>query len=272
MKKERLLVVLCALCMVAASVGEAAAKERRRSKIRPDIVFVGDPVLISRDLLQSEARRISELSEYLDKYGWPDFAEIQEVVPEKPWAAYEVHLFYVRRMRHLVFSRVNVAPSVTDFGVRKYDGRITPEDLARLLGIRPAPVPTPVVVAAAPPPPPPPVTRKRIVLRGVYFDFDRAEIRADARPVLDEAIRVLKEEGGVNVVAEGHTDNVGGDEYNQGLSLRRAAAVKDYLVAGTIPDQRVQVTGFGETLPVASNDTEDGRAQNRRVELRVVEQ
>ena len=107
------------------------------------------------------------------------------------------------------------------------------------------------------------------MLRGVHFDFNKAPIRADARPVLDEAIATLKREGGIVVIAEGYTDNVGSDAYNMKLSQRRANAVRDYLVAGGISPRRITAEGFGEFHPVATNDTADGRAQNRRVELRV---
>jgi len=117
---------------------------------------------------------------------------------------------------------------------------------------------------------PPSQVQKRIVLRGVNFDFDKATIRADARPVLDEAIRILRQEGGVAVIAEGHTDAVGSPEYNQKLSERRAEAVRQYLVDGGIQPDRIRLEGYGESRPVASNDTADGRAQNRRVELRVL--
>jgi len=136
----------------------------------------------------------------------------------------------------------------------------------------PAAPPPPPAMAEAPPPAPapaPPVARKKIVLRGVNFDFDKSAIRSDAKPVLDAAIQTLKEEGGVAVIAEGHTDAVGSDAYNQRLSMRRADAVRDYLVAGGISASRIKVEGHGESRPVATNDTEDGRAQNRRTELRV---
>ncbi|MBI1818470.1 MAG: OmpA family protein [Deltaproteobacteria bacterium] len=131
-----------------------------------------------------------------------------------------------------------------------------------------APPPAPRVVAQAPPPRPAPA-KKKIVLRGVNFDFDKSVIRADGKPVLDEAIATLKKEGGVAVISEGYTDSKGTDEYNQKLSERRAQAVRDYLVKGGIAADRIRVEGFGETHPVASNDTDDGRAQNRRVELRI---
>jgi outer membrane protein OmpA-like peptidoglycan-associated protein len=135
----------------------------------------------------------------------------------------------------------------------------------------PPPPKAPEVAAAAPPPPPAPapVEKKKIVLRGVNFDFDQSDLRADARPVLDEAVATLKQEGTIAIVTEGHTDAVGTDGYNQALSLRRANAVRDYLVAGGIDAARIEVEGYGESRPVASNGTADGRAQNRRVELRV---
>jgi outer membrane protein OmpA-like peptidoglycan-associated protein len=129
----------------------------------------------------------------------------------------------------------------------------------------PPPPPPPPPPAAAPPPPP---VKKKIVLRSVHFDFDKSNIRKDARPVLDEAVNVLQHEGEVTVIAEGHTDSKGTDEYNLKLSRRRAQAVRDYLVSHGIAASRIRTEGFGESKPVASNDTEDGRAQNRRVELR----
>ena len=107
------------------------------------------------------------------------------------------------------------------------------------------------------------------MLRAVYFDFDKSNIRPDAAPVLDEAVDILKEEGEANVVAEGHTDGIGTVQYNLGLSQRRASSVRKYLVDHGLAANRIRTEGFGKSRPVATNDTEDGRAQNRRVELRV---
>ena len=135
----------------------------------------------------------------------------------------------------------------------------------------PPPAAPPAALAQAPAAPrAAPPMKKKLVLRGVRFDFGKATIRADARPVLNEAIATLKQQGGIPVIAEGHTDNVGTDAYNMKLSQRRAQSVRDYLVAGGISPRRIRVEGFGESRPVASNDTDDGRAQNRRVELRVL--
>ena len=135
------------------------------------------------------------------------------------------------------------------------------------------PAPAPVAQAAPPPPPPPPPpplpVKKKIVLRGVHFDFDKATIRPDSMPVLREAANTLKDNPAIEVVVEGHTDGKGTEVYNQRLSLRRANAVRDYLTKLGVAATRTTVRGKGKSQPVASNDTDDGRAQNRRVELLV---
>jgi OOP family OmpA-OmpF porin len=130
--------------------------------------------------------------------------------------------------------------------------------------------------AEAPPPPPPPPppprpapTHRRIVLRGVNFDFDKATIRHDAADILEEAAELLRGQPDVDVWVDGHTDAIGSDEYNQRLSERRARAVVDYLAHHGVSASRLHPRGFGESRPVTSNDTEEGRAQNRRVELNI---
>jgi OOP family OmpA-OmpF porin len=120
------------------------------------------------------------------------------------------------------------------------------------------------------PEPPPPVVKQKIVLRGVNFDFDKSTIRPDAAEILGEAARILREEPNVAVSVDGHTDARGTDEYNQRLSERRANAVVERLNRLGVGPSRLQPQGFGESRPVASNDTEEGRAQNRRVELNVI--
>jgi len=128
--------------------------------------------------------------------------------------------------------------------------------------------------AEQPPPPPPPAlpppTSRRIVLRGVNFDFDQSAVRPDSRPILDEAAAVLKQNPDVRVSVEGHTDYVGTDEYNEKLSVRRAEAVARYLANRGVTPSRMQVIGYGKSRPLADNATEDGRAENRRVELKVL--
>jgi len=131
--------------------------------------------------------------------------------------------------------------------------------------------PPPPPPAPEPPPEPAPARRK-IILRGVNFDFDRSNIRPDAQPILNAAIDVLRQEPDINVSVQGYTDSVGTEAYNQGLSQRRAESVRNYLVSGGISAARLTAVGYGESHPVATNETADGRAQNRRVELRVLGQ
>jgi len=134
----------------------------------------------------------------------------------------------------------------------------------------PAPLPmaTPMPMAAqvtAPPAAPPEKTR--IVLRGVHFDFNKFNIRPDDEPVLDEAVESLKEHPDVTVNVNGYCDAVGGVEYNLRLSRERAAAVVQYLSEHGVAAARLVAHGYGKTNFVASNDTAEGRAQNRRDEL-----
>jgi len=135
----------------------------------------------------------------------------------------------------------------------------------------PPPPPEPTPAPEPPPPPAPEPVKEKIVLRGVNFDFDRAEIRGDAGVILDEAIEILKRNPDRQVVIEGHTDWTGPEEYNQSLSENRAEAVKKYLVENGVDEARLSTVGYGESQPVAPNDTRDGRNRNRRVEMKVLE-
>ncbi|MCF6251409.1 MAG: OmpA family protein [Methylococcaceae bacterium] len=100
---------------------------------------------------------------------------------------------------------------------------------------------------------------------GVLFDFDKATIKSGYENVFDNAIKVLKLNPGLTVEIQGHTDSKGSATYNQNLSERRAVSVKQLLVNNGIAATRLTTRGFGEAKPVASNDTEAGRAHNRRV-------
>lgn len=102
------------------------------------------------------------------------------------------------------------------------------------------------------------------------FDVGRADIKPAMRPVLDEMARNL--DPGVRVWVVGHTDSTGSEATNQPLSVERAQAVRSYLVGRGVPSTRIHVDGRGEREPVASNDTDAGRAQNRRVEVLLAEQ
>ena len=108
----------------------------------------------------------------------------------------------------------------------------------------------------------------------VLFDFDKAEIRPDARPTLDKLAELIMQSGDATVAVEGHTDSKGNDAYNLKLSERRAQAVRDYLKdVRSVPGDRMTVKGIGENRPVAQNmtpdgkDNESGQQKNRRVEV-----
>ena len=101
----------------------------------------------------------------------------------------------------------------------------------------------------------------------VLFGFDQAALTSKSESTLDDLIKVLNKYSDTNLEIQGHTDNKGTDEYNQGLSEKRAAAVAVYLKAHGIASGRVRTIGFGKNSPKYSNDTETGRAQNRRVEF-----
>ena len=134
-----------------------------------------------------------------------------------------------------------------------------------------APAAPPPAPAPAPPPPapaPPPDNCGRIVLRGVNFAFDSAEIDGSSSVVLDAAADQLNECRNVSVRVEGNTDSVGTDAYNQGLSERRAESVQGHLIGRGVSASRLTAVGFGESQPIASNETDEGRALNRRVELK----
>lgn len=110
------------------------------------------------------------------------------------------------------------------------------------------------------------VRQGRFAMR-LPFDFNQATLRPDALPTVVELARLMQQYPALRVRLEGHTDRVGTDAYNHKLSLGRAQAVKAALLAQGITGQRIEVAAFGATRPVASNDTDAGRAQNRRVEV-----
>ena len=127
----------------------------------------------------------------------------------------------------------------------------------------PAPAPTPV-------PPPAPVSQKVTFAADAFFDFDKAVLKPEGKAKLDDLTSKL---GAINlevIIAVGHTDSIGSVAYNQKLSVRRAEAVKAYLVSKGIEKNRVYTEGKGKSQPIADNRTAEGRAKNRRVEIEVV--
>lgn len=105
-------------------------------------------------------------------------------------------------------------------------------------------------------------------LEGVNFEFDSARLTPDSKASLNDALKILMRHGDLEVEVAGHTDSKGAEAYNQRLSEQRAAAVRDYLVANGIDAARLTVKGYGESQPIADNANEQGRAENRRVEMR----
>jgi outer membrane protein OmpA-like peptidoglycan-associated protein len=101
----------------------------------------------------------------------------------------------------------------------------------------------------------------------ILFGFDQSALGDQAKGSLNELITILNKYPETNIEIQGHTDNTGTGDYNQGLSERRAAAVATYLRNNNIKPSRITTKGFGESAPKYSNDTEDGRSQNRRVEF-----
>jgi len=114
-------------------------------------------------------------------------------------------------------------------------------------------------------------TKRRIILRGINFAFDSAAVTSAESSVLDVTVEELKASPTNRVRIEGDTDSVGSDAYNQALSERRAESVLAHLVASGIDADRLEAFGQGERNPLTSNETADGRAQNRRVELEMID-
>jgi len=105
-------------------------------------------------------------------------------------------------------------------------------------------------------------------MKNVHFAFDSAQLTPQSKASLDDALEILQRHKDLVVEVAGHTDSVGTEAYNQSLSQRRAKAVREYLVAHGIAAERLTSKGYGESEPVADNATDEGRAMNRRVELR----
>jgi len=152
---------------------------------------------------------------------------------------------------------------------------VEPEKLVDGKCVAPAAPMAPAPVAPAPAPAPKPVApvptaQKVSFAADAFFDFDKAVLKPEGKAKLDDVTSKL---GSINlevIIAVGHTDSVGSDEYNQKLSVRRAEAVKAYIISKGVEANRVYTEGKGEKQPVADNKTAEGRAKNRRVEIEVV--
>jgi outer membrane protein OmpA-like peptidoglycan-associated protein len=104
---------------------------------------------------------------------------------------------------------------------------------------------------------------------GILFDINRADLKSSSRAELEKLANILNKYDDTNILLAGHTDSTGSDEYNMGLSRQRAQSVANYLSNQNVNPERFTVSGYGKSDPIASNDTADGRAQNRRVEVAI---
>ena len=137
-----------------------------------------------------------------------------------------------------------------------------------------------VLLLPAPPPPAPapapaaapkvekPVKKASWVFRDIKFDFDKATLRPSSYPILDGIYEALRDNPEIRVEIQGHTCSIGTDEYNMGLSQRRAQTVLNYMESKGIAASRMTAKGYGESQPMDTNKTREGRANNRRVELK----
>ncbi len=112
---------------------------------------------------------------------------------------------------------------------------------------------------------------KKAILNNIFFEFDSHKLKKTSKSDLQELIKFMQTNPGVVVQIQGHTDNKGSDQYNQKLSQKRAKSVYEHLInKGGIPDERLDYKGFGEKEPIATNETEEGRAKNRRTEFKII--
>lgn len=107
-------------------------------------------------------------------------------------------------------------------------------------------------------------------LGNIYFDYNKATIRPESRESLAKIAGVLQEYGNVRLSVEGHTDSIASEKYNQQLSQARAQSVRDALIELGVDEGRIDGVGYGETRPIAPNDTPEGRAENRRIEFKIL--
>lgn len=169
---------------------------------------------------------------------------------------------------YLSLGRRNVASQVTVASEPRLNLKLTMrykrEDLPPpIVAIAPPPSPP---APDEPPPPPPPPPAPRFVLQGVQFDTGKATLTSGSSARLDTIVEYMTHKKSARIEISGHTDNVGNKKDNKKLSQQRADAVRAYLVAKGIDASRIQTVGYGDEQPIASNETPDGRQQNRRIE------
>jgi OmpA-OmpF porin, OOP family len=113
-------------------------------------------------------------------------------------------------------------------------------------------------------------TGQTLTLNNIFFDFNKSTLRSESHPELNRLLKILADYPHIQMEIAGHTDGVGSDEYNQKLSHERAEAVRQYLLKNKIGPSKIKAVGYGKRIPIADNDTDEGRQMNRRVEFKIL--
>jgi hypothetical protein len=177
--------MLVAVALSAAASGTALGEVRReRLARRPYITEIGQPYALNAGALNQEIVRISDLRTYVSRYGYPDYAEIQQIAPDWPWKPYEVRLYYLDRDVEAVFGGVNLSPATPNFGVMKFHDNMTPQkrhevELVLQSGIGPAARPPSAASA--------PADRMAVLAARVEAAAERAVQAADRAVMESEA-------------------------------------------------------------------------------------
>jgi hypothetical protein len=192
MNTRRLVVMTCFVLVPSVALAIGPEVRREVPSNRPEIVEIGEPQPLGSKGLGHESKLNTDLGIYLDHYGWPDYAEIQEIEPENPWADYEVRIYYLKRDRELAFGRVFVAPWMKDFGVIKYQGTMDPMTHDRIVALATPPQtameePQHVEFRPVKAPAPPPPSDIELLVRRVEAAADRASVAADRAAAASDA-------------------------------------------------------------------------------------
>ncbi len=200
------LLIVAALLISTAPANAVGTVRREKTARRPYIIEVGEPYAISMESLKAEAQNLSELRDYLKDYGYPDYAEIQEIEPQWPWDVTEVRVYYLRRNLEADFGHVILSGAIPNLGVTAFIGEIPPEkahQIEVILQARQAPTaPAPVVAAPAPAMAPAPQPSS-----GLFSEALVARIEAAAERAAQAADRAVAESDAA-INAADRTENI----------------------------------------------------------------
>jgi outer membrane protein OmpA-like peptidoglycan-associated protein len=199
----------------------------------PDLDNDGDGIMDDRDKAPNEAE---DFDGYEDEDGAPDWDNDRDGIVD------------------IYDGAANDPETFNDY--MDWDG--IPDEACKCSGHEPVKVKTDIM---------PEKVGEKVILRDVNFEFASAKLTLNSHAILNNVADILKDHMEIELEIQGHTDSVGSDSYNQGLSQKRADSVRNYLIKQGIEKGRLKSIGYGERYPVASNDTEEGQAMNRRVEF-----